>query len=415
MHIWNLSLQIGIFPKCYKKSDIIPLPKVKHPKNVKDVRGISVTPIAARLFEKMVHRRWISSNILSRGDALQFAYKKGLSTIDYLLCLQHFILGHLDKSSVDGIHVVAVDFSMAFDRVDQEIAAMNYNKFIDSLHISKWLYNFTINRMQRLIWRDTPYEYVHIERGCSQGTVGGPSIFSMLTDDVQASDPSCSIFKYSDDMCCAIPCLSDPNNVDKSIFHREMNHFYKTVKLKGLSINIEKTKHIRFCLNNVPVCKCLPSVTSCSQVSEQKILGVIFEENCSFKKHCKSLLSHLRSLLFLFKDLKLKSVPLRDIGRFFNGIIVSRIRYGISVYGSDTRSLKKIDKFLEKCYDKQYCTQRIFVNDILRSEDKRLLHEILCNTRHPLYDYLTSHFKHRITRHGFYSVKPKTRTLLFAS
>ena len=122
-----------------------------------------------------------------------------------------FILSRLDKRSVDGIHVVAVDFSAAFDGVDQEIAAMNYTKFIDSQLISKWLYNFTIDRMQRLVWRDTPCDYMLIERGCSRG----PSIFSMLTDDVQANNPSCSVFKYSDNMRCVIPCLTHPSNVEK--------------------------------------------------------------------------------------------------------------------------------------------------------------------------------------------------------
>ena len=201
-YVWNLSLKTGIFPKCYKKSDIIPLPKIKTPKEMKDIRRISITPIAARLFERLVHQRWISNGILSRGDVLQFAYKKGLSTIDHLLCLQHFILSNLDKNSVDGVHVVAADLSMAFESVDQEIAAMNYTKFIDSQHVAKWLYDFTIDRTQRLMWRDSACDYLPIERGCSQGTVGGPSIFSMFTNDINALDTSSVIMKYSDDVLC---------------------------------------------------------------------------------------------------------------------------------------------------------------------------------------------------------------------
>ena len=415
LHVWNLSLKSGIFPACYKRADIIPLPKVKTPKNVKDVRGISVTSIAARLFEKLVHRQWISKNILSRGDTLQFAYKQGLSTIDYLVCLQHFILSRLDKCSVDGVHVVAVDFSMAFDRVDQEIAASSYAKFVDSKLIQKWLYNFTMDRMQRLVWRDKACDYITIDRGCSQGTVGGPNIFSMLTDDIQALNQSCAVFKYSDDMCCATPCLCRPSDTEKTMFHREMKHFYQVTTKKSLTVNIEKTKQIRFCLNNVPICECVPLPSPCSTVSEVKILGLLFQENCSFKRHCKNLLSHLRSLLFLFKDLKLKRVPSFEIHQFFNAIIVSRIRYGISVYGSDAGATKTIDDFLEKCHYKGYSENRIFVNDILRAEDERLFYNILSNPQHPLRDYLTSHYKDRTTRHGFKTLKPITRTKAFAN
>ena len=42
---------------------------------VNQIRGISITSIAARLFERIVHRKWISQNILLRSDHLQFAYK----------------------------------------------------------------------------------------------------------------------------------------------------------------------------------------------------------------------------------------------------------------------------------------------------------------------------------------------------
>ena len=415
LFVWNLSLKVGNFPRCYKTADIIPLPKIRNPKNAKDIRGISITPIAARLFERAVHRRWISDGILYRGDVNQFAYKKGLSTIDYLLCLQHFILNNLDDRSVDGVHVIAADFSMAFERVNQEIAAMSYAKFTDSQFVARWLYDFTIGRKQRLVWRDTPCDYLPIERGCSQGTVGGPSIFSIFTDDIRARDTSSVILKYSDDMCCASPCLKEPSDLEKCTFYDEVEHFCSLAEEKGLCLNKDKTKHIRFCLNNVPYCKCVPKLSTCSTVSEMKILGVTFQENCSFSKHCTLLLCHLRSLLYLFKDLKLKSVSLKEISRCFDAIVVSRIRYGISVYGSDAGALKKIDAFLERCYAKGYCAERIFVEELLKTEDQRLLKNILCNVKHPLRDYLLSRKKDRTTRHGFWGTKPKTRTKIFSN
>lgn len=415
LFVWNLSLKTGSFPKCYKKADIIPLPKITNPKSAKDIRGISITPIAARLFERVVHQRWMSDGILYRGDVNQFAYKRGLSTVDYLLCLQHFILSNLDNRAVDGVHVVAADFSMAFERVNQEIAATSYSKFIDSQFVARWLYDFTIGRAQRLVWRDTPCEYLPIERGCSQGTVGGPSIFSIFTDDIQACDPSSVILKYSDDMCCASVCLKEPTDLEKCTFQNEIDHFCRLATQKGLCFNAEKTKHIRFCLNNVPFCKCDPKVNSCSCVSVLKILGLTFQENCNFTKHCTALLSHLRSLLFLFKDLKLKCVSLKEISRCFDAIVVSRIRYGISVYGSDAGAIKRIDTFLQKCYTKGYCTERIFADDILKTEDERLFNKILCDVRHPLHDYFLSRKKNRTTRHGFWGTKPQTRTKAFAN
>ena len=186
LYVWNLSLQTGIFPLCYKKANIhvVALPKVKNAKEMKQRRGVSVTSLIAGLFERVIYRRWISENLLLHGEALQFANKKTFSTVDYLLTLQFLILARLDDPKIDGVHAVAIDFSMAFDRVSQEAAAQQYPKFVDSPFISRWLYNFTMDRTQRLVWQNSACDYLPIDRGCAQGTVCGPSIFSMLTNDM---------------------------------------------------------------------------------------------------------------------------------------------------------------------------------------------------------------------------------------
>ena len=413
-HVWNLSVSQGIFPQCYKRADVYPLSKVKKARSIQQVRGISVTSIAARLFERLVHRKWISNNILLRGDPLQFAYKRGMSTVDYLLFFQFFILSHLDKPSVDGVHVIAVDFSKAFDCVDQELAAEEYHKFIDSPLIAKWLYSFTTDRIQRLIWRNTRCDYRLIHRGCSQGTVGGPGIFSMLTDDGVSSRQQCRIIKYSDDMSCIIPCLKDPDAAEKKMAQDEFEDFSQWAMTKKLKINVEKTKQMRFSLNPSPesFCCCDPISVSCA--SDLCILGITFQKNGLFSRHVKNLLTHLRSLLYLLKDLHLRQIPLQEVNRLFEAVVLSRIRYGISVYGCDQRALKKIDTFFEKCYNKRFSAARLNVYDILKQEDQRALSNILTNSQHPLHKYILSCKKPKqSTRHNFFGIKPRTHTKLF--
>ena len=413
LYVWNLSLQNGLFPQCYKKANIIPLPKVKNAKEIKHIRGISVTSIVARLFEKVIYRRWISTNILLRGDPLQFAYKKKLSTMDYLLVLQFLVLQSLDSSHVDGIHITAVDFSMAFDGVNQEMAAQQYEKFIDSPFISKWLYNFTVDRTQRLIWKDKPCEFLPIDRGCAQGTVCGPSVFSMLTDDISSLDPTCHLLKYSDDMTCIVPCYKAPTDSQMRILKEELDHFCSQAQFKGLHINYEKTKLMRFCLSFNRDCKCIPITQNIEVVSQLKILGVLFQSNCLFTKHIKQLLSRLRSLLYLFKDLQLKRVSMVERNQLFDALIISRLRYAISIYACDKNALKKIDNFLEKCFIKKYSITRISAYELLKTEDQRLVANILSNTRHPLRSVILQNTKTRTTRHNFLGRKPKTNTKIF--
>lgn len=412
-HVWNRSLKAGLFPTVYKAADLVPIPKKKNAKKYNEIRGISITSISSRLFEKAVHRRWITPKLTTIGDPMQFAYKPGLSTNDCLLSFQHFVLSSLDLPNVDAVHGAFIDLSKAFDCVNQEKAASHYTHFIDSPYIQRWLYDFTINRKQRLIWKNKPCAYLDIDRGCSQGTVGGPGIFSIYTDDLRSVSRDSAIFKYSDDTSCAIPCMKNPSEIEKEQFRKELNNIFEWARMKNQTINISKSNKLIFSLNNNPFCECLTLDHNINSADEAKILGITFQSDCSFRKHCRSLLSHLRGTLYYLKDLKLNDISIGEIDKVFHSLIISRIQYGLSVYGSDTSSLRKLDRFLERCYEKRWCTQRVHISELLRIEDRRNARNILMNPRHPLHDYLTSQKKSRTTRHLFHFVRPRTRTRAF--
>ena len=50
--IWNLSLRFSTWPSSWKRAHVTPLPKADVPKGKKDYRGINITPVIARAFEK---------------------------------------------------------------------------------------------------------------------------------------------------------------------------------------------------------------------------------------------------------------------------------------------------------------------------------------------------------------------------
>ena len=412
-HLWNLSLENGTFPDSYKAADLIPVPKKRNAKHADDIRGISITSISSRLFEKAVHRKWIAPRITSIGDPHQFAYKQNSSTVDCLLCIQHHTLHNLDHPDVDGVHAILLDYSKAFDRVNQEKAAEQYDNFIESPHIKKWLYEFSTGRQQRLLWKGKPLSFLSIERGCSQGTVGGPGLFSMFTDDCRAIHRTSRVFKYSDDTTCLSICRKQPTNDEKTILDYEIKNLVKYAENKELIINVQKSKFMRFCLNRHPFCQCEYNVDTFETVTDMKILGVIFQSNCTFQKHCRRLVCDLRRLLYILIDLKLNGVPLDNIHLIFDSLIISRVRYGLSVYGSDSTSLRKIDRFLERCYEKNFCKSRFYIFNLLQEEDLRNLRRIQSDSNHPLHNYLSSFKKDRTTRHGFTSTRPYVRTKAF--
>ena len=54
-HIWNLSLATHSWPTSWKRTNINSLPNVEVPKENLHYRGINITPVIARAFEKAVY------------------------------------------------------------------------------------------------------------------------------------------------------------------------------------------------------------------------------------------------------------------------------------------------------------------------------------------------------------------------
>lgn len=418
LHVWNLSIAEGTFPRCYKLANLVPIPKINKATKSEDLRGISITPISARLFEKCVHRKWIQPQVERVGDVHQFAYKSKLSTVDCLLTLQHYILNCLDQRAFDGVHLLMLDFSKAFDTVDQELAASSFPNFVTSPFICQWLYSFIIDRHQRLIWKgEPPQDFVKIDLGCSQGTVGGPSIFSMFTDDIRAKNPNTTILKYSDDANALVPCPSPAVNDKRTTLREEIDHIQETASRKRLTINKDKTKIIRFSINrNQANCNCVYDRTKYNEVSNSKILGIHFDSNCRFSTHWNVLSANLKRTLFILRDLQLSGAKQKEIDKVFEALILSRIRYGLPVYGSDHTVMGQIDHFLHRCYQKGFTSSTMSAEELLNREDQRILASILSNPLHPLLPFLTScPTQNNMTRQSYTQLKPCTRTKFFSS
>ena len=71
--------RIECFSKIHSKdANINPLPKVDIPKADSDYRGINVTPVIARAFEKVVHRSHVRRAVEESLSPTQFAYRQGV-------------------------------------------------------------------------------------------------------------------------------------------------------------------------------------------------------------------------------------------------------------------------------------------------------------------------------------------------
>ena len=78
--IWNLSLSTQRWPSAWKQANVYPLPKVDIPVQPQDFRGICVTPVIARTFERVMYMCitvFGKEGVESYLNNNQFAYRTG--------------------------------------------------------------------------------------------------------------------------------------------------------------------------------------------------------------------------------------------------------------------------------------------------------------------------------------------------
>ena len=146
--IFNTSVRTGIFPQRWKQANVIPVPKVQPPGNIKtDLRPISLTPTLSKLLESYVGN-WMVNRVLPKLDQKQFGALRGRSTTHALIDMTHMWHQALDQSL--SARDLFVDFTKAFDRVDHTIVINKLTELGIPGSVIKWFASFLVNGQQRV-------------------------------------------------------------------------------------------------------------------------------------------------------------------------------------------------------------------------------------------------------------------------
>ena len=148
--IFNQCLETSTFPNDWKKGNVAPVFKKDDEQILKNYRSISLLPVCGKIFEKLIFNEmfkfFIENYLISPS---QSGFKPGDSSINQLLSITHDIY----KSPDCGYEVrgVFLDISKTFDKVwhDGIIFKLEQNGISGTLH--KLLYDFFVNRKQRVV------------------------------------------------------------------------------------------------------------------------------------------------------------------------------------------------------------------------------------------------------------------------
>ena len=214
-HLFNIAIETSTFPDSWKIARVTPIFK----EGEKCVRSnycpISVLPVMARLFEKLVFDQL--SQYLDENGCLspdQSGSRALHSTVTSLLrCTDNWYNG-LDTVQMTGL--IFIDLKKAFDTVDHELLCNKLYLYGIQDRELAWLKSYLSNRKQytRANGVDSKTEEIDIE--VPQGSCLGPLLFLVYINDLSLVVKNSKATMYTDDTSI-YRCYKDMSQLNREI------------------------------------------------------------------------------------------------------------------------------------------------------------------------------------------------------
>lgn len=416
--IVNKSVTEGVFADAWKCSIITPIPKKTKIDSFEDLRPISILPALSKIIERVVLCQ-ITPYLQKNGilPTLQSGFRKQHSTTTALLNITDDVLSAADTGL--GTILVLLDFSRAFDCVNISLLLAKLEYYGFSPIACSWFKSYFSGRGQRVKSLGTDgvpvvSDELPVTRGVIQGSILGPTLFSIYTAQIVDAIEHSRYHLYADDTQIYVHTPLDLASVSAAVvnLNSDLDAIADWSRSHALVLNPKKsvfiimgTPHqVRSIAGYAPAVR----VGSDSVPREDCVrnLGLIMDENLRFERHVLSKIgvcfASLRTLYklrpFLSEDIRLS---------LCNSLVLSHLQYCDVVYGpclfqKTALRIQKVQnacmRFVYRIPRRSHITPILVKNKLLNMQNIRTL-KYAC--------FVQTLFKSRCPLYLFDKLKPK--------
>lgn len=390
--IFNKILTTSNYPSQWKIAKIIPIPKTNN-----DFRPIAILPFLSKVFERLVHIQictFLDNNKLLNN--CQSGFRKNNSCVTALVDVAEEVRMAVDDKNI--CFLILLDHSKAFDMVAHHILCYKlHNMFKFSSNATKLISSYLTNRCQFVQTTYGKSNLLPVKTGVPQGSIIGPLLFSLYSNDLPTIFNVCKVRMYADDVQLYTSCHVNDTEQCVETLNQELNRVYLWATANGLEINPNKSKCIIiqkrlskslitpiFKINNQPI----------EIVNSAKNLGIIFNNSLTWSDHinyaCGRTFSMLRTL---WQSQYCTPINLRIL--LAKTYLIPILLYGCELFGNcDRNSKDKLNMVFKNIIRyvfglKRYSHTSAFVNrlygigldDFIKCRVLMFLHKIIYNNK----------------------------------
>ena len=236
-----MSFSTGQFPSVLKIAKVIPIHKKQSRVDYTKYRPISLLSNIENIIEKLMNKRL--SNFLDINNLIySLQLRPKYSTNHALINLSESIWQSLDEGSFGcGI---SVDLQKAFDTVDHKILLHKLEYYGLRGICNDWFKSYLSDRKQFVSVNGYNSDLMPVGCGVPQGSVLGPLLFLIYSNDLHKAIQYCKVHHFADDTNLFHTSKS-VKNLNKQI-NRDKKHLNNWSSANKIFLNVEKTELVIF-------------------------------------------------------------------------------------------------------------------------------------------------------------------------